>query len=174
MGAAVGALTVGLMVVGLVVSVLILSGVLLGKPQAPAAKATPVDQARRAVEAAVLAILPVYDSLERAIYWEDADAGPEAVAAALAQFPAAHVLGLHQTVRLFDACLAELGVTPMASIGHDFDPRLHDAVSVVPPVAPGLVGKVVDIMERGFMVGGRVLRPAKVVVAKDLPQAVAS
>lgn len=61
--------------------------------------------------------------------------------------------------------LRSMDVKPMETIGTHFDPRLHDAVEVVPATtAPP--GTIVGEIERGYMLGDEVLRPAKVRVAQ--------
>jgi molecular chaperone GrpE len=78
---------------------------------------------------------------------------------------------VHQGVRVaFDAMLAMMlreGVERIFAKGKPFDPMRHDAVAVV-PAAPDAREelRVVEVTSPGYMLGDRVLRPAKVVVAK--------
>ena len=61
--------------------------------------------------------------------------------------------------------LRRQGVTPIVSLGADFDPNLHQAV--MHEESPGRrEGEVIDEMRRGYMLGDRLLRPAMVKVAK--------
>jgi molecular chaperone GrpE len=57
-------------------------------------------------------------------------------------------------------------VEPIASVGEPFDPQLHEAMAMVPPV-PGQVPDllVVEEEKRGYRMGERLLRPARVIVA---------
>ena len=57
------------------------------------------------------------------------------------------------------------GVKPMASIGEEFNPDLHEAVTEV-PVPPDMKGKVVDEVQRGYYLNDKIIRFAKVVVGK--------
>ena len=57
------------------------------------------------------------------------------------------------------------GVKPMISIGEEFNPDLHEAVTEV-PVPPDMKGKVVDEVQRGYYLNDKIIRFAKVVVGK--------
>ena len=99
-------------------------------------------------------LLPVLDDLERAL---KADPGSEATAA------------FHRGVELIHRQLLETlrkrGVKPIESLGADFDPHFHQAVSYEP--ADGRrEGEVVEEFSRGYLLGDRLLRPAMVKVAK--------
>lgn len=100
----------------------------------------------------IFALLPVVDALERAYssaHAHDPERAP-AFASALAEL--VHALRAH-------------GVVPDRPLGGEFDPRRHEAVAVRETnwVRPG---RVVEIVERGWLAKGRFLRPSKVVVAK--------
>ncbi|MFI5218382.1 MAG: nucleotide exchange factor GrpE [Bacteroidia bacterium] len=56
------------------------------------------------------------------------------------------------------------GLKPMDSIGKDFDPELHDALSNVEVQDPAMKNKVVDEIEKGYYLNDKVIRHAKVVV----------
>lgn len=99
-------------------------------------------------------MLPLVDDLERAL---KADPGTEATA------------GIRRGVELIHQqlvkTLGKRGVRPIASLGEDFDPHFHMAVSHEP--ADGRrEGEVVEEFSRGYMLGERLLRPAMVKVAK--------
>lgn len=99
-------------------------------------------------------LLPLVDDMERAL---KADAGSEATDA------------IRRGVELIHKQLVETlrkrGVTPIASLGADFDPHFHMAVSHE-PAAGRREGEVVEEFRRGYMLGERLLRPAMVKVAK--------
>ena len=64
--------------------------------------------------------------------------------------------------------LASIGVRPIDAVGKPFDPRLHEAVGVVPPQsAAQRAGTIVNEVQRGYMLNDDVLRPAKVTVAAE-------
>jgi len=64
--------------------------------------------------------------------------------------------------------LASIGVRPIDAVGKPFDPRLHEAVGVVPPQSASQgAGTIVNEVQRGYMLNDDVLRPAKVMVAEE-------
>jgi molecular chaperone GrpE len=113
---------------------------------------------RSGKRAIILALLDVMDDFDRAL--EHADQSPDAVVEGLR---AAHK-------RLADALKAQ-GVTPIESVGQQFDPMRHEAVGAIEAGASraGIVlepGAVTDEARRGYLWDGEVLRPARVHVAK--------
>jgi len=98
-------------------------------------------------------LLPVVDNLERALSHADSDSG-EAV-----------LEGVRLVLRQFHGTLEKFGVKSFESAGQPFDPALHEAVSQLetdeqPP------GTIVREYQKGYLAGGKLLRPAMVVVAK--------
>jgi molecular chaperone GrpE len=78
--------------------------------------------------------------------------------------------GIEVTERDFLSRLARHGVKKLEPQGAKFDPNLHEALFEVPN--PDVVnGTVVQVVEAGFTIGDRVLRPAKVGVARGGPRA---
>ena len=111
-----------------------------------------VSKARKfAVEAFAESLLPVKDSLEAAIAMPDAKV--EAV-----------LEGVHATLRQLSAALERNRVLQIAPpAGTKFDPRQHQAISVVP--AEQDANTVVAVLQKGYLINERVLRPALVTVA---------
>ncbi len=76
--------------------------------------------------------------------------------------------GLRQGVRLtwegLQRFLAREGVEAVPAEGQPFDPQVHEALSTVPD--PAAAGQVVQEVQRGYRYHGRLLRPARVVVAR--------
>lgn len=108
-------------------------------------------------------ILGVVDTLERALEHAEGrstNAGPRGGGAA-----SAITEGIRLAHRQVLDKLRSLGVSPMETIGTRFDPRLHEAVEAVPATTTE-PGTVVGEVERGYMLGDEVLRPAKVRVAQ--------
>ena len=100
-------------------------------------------------------LLPIIDNLERAL------------AAARDGTDAKTILdGVQMTVRALLDFLRAQGVTPVASVGQAFDPARHEAVDHVASEAHP-PNTVVDEFHRGYQIGERILRPARVSVAKD-------
>jgi len=107
-----------------------------------------------ATEELLLQFLPVLDNLERAI------------ASTPAERPYAPFReGVEMTARLFRTTLERAGVTPGAALGEAFDPSRHQAVAQVE--APGVEeNRVVEEVQKGYLLEGRVLRPAMVKVSR--------
>ena len=99
-------------------------------------------------------LLPLVDDLERAL---KADAGSEGADAIRRGVELIHK-------QLMDT-LRKRGVTPIESLGADFDPHFHMAVAHEPSEGRR-EGEVVEEFTRGYMLGDRLLRPAMVKVAK--------
>jgi len=62
--------------------------------------------------------------------------------------------------------LEQKGLEPMESIGQPFDPERHDAITEIPAQMENDKGKVMDEIERGYLINGKIIRHAKVVVGK--------
>lgn len=62
--------------------------------------------------------------------------------------------------------LAAKGLKPMQTIGTEFNPEFHEAITEIPAPTPDLAGKVVDEVTRGYYLNDKIIRFAKVVVGK--------
>ncbi|WP_125560203.1 nucleotide exchange factor GrpE [Pseudoalteromonas rubra] len=100
-------------------------------------------------------LLPVVDNLERAI--EFADKENEATKSILE--------GIEMTLKSFNDALAKFGVEAVSPQGEAFNPELHQAMSIQPSndVSPNTV---LAVMQKGYILNGRLLRPAMVMVSK--------
>ncbi|HTR51923.1 MAG TPA: nucleotide exchange factor GrpE [Kofleriaceae bacterium] len=98
-------------------------------------------------------MLPVVDNLERAI--EHAGSDP-------AQKPI--VEGVQLVLRQFQTAFERLDITAVEAMGQAFDPNLHEAISQQESDQPP--GTVIQVLQRGYRAGDRLLRPSLVVVAK--------
>ena len=109
-------------------------------------------KARRfAVESFAESLLPVRDSLEAAIAIQNAT--PEQL-----------LEGVHATLRQLSQALERNRVQAIAPpAGTKFDPHQHQAISVVP--AEQEAGTVVTVLQKGYLIAERVLRPALVTVS---------
>jgi len=95
-------------------------------------------------------LLAVYDNLERGIaQYDEADV---------------HRQGLELILRQFTETLTKLGVTEIAAEGQPFDPERHNAVMHVDDESAG-ENTIVEVFQKGFMIGDKVLRFAMVKVA---------
>jgi len=115
------------------------------------------DERKRASERLVGEVLPVIDNLERAI--EHTTAGGD-LKHLLAGVEAVHT----QLVGV----LGKEGVEVIDPFGEPFDPTQHQAMSQRED-AEVFEGTVVDVFQKGYVMGGRVVRPAMVVVSTGGP-----
>ena len=105
-------------------------------------------------------VLDIADNLQRAL-----DAVPEEARAAADPGLKALIEGVELTERSLHNALEKNGVRKFDPAGEKFDPNVHQAMYEVPDssVPPGTIAQVV---QAGYMIGDRVLRPALVAVAK--------
>jgi molecular chaperone GrpE len=121
-----------------------------------------IEDARIDAQSRVLReMLPVIDNLERALA---AAGGNEA--------GDGHSIieGVRLVLRQFAQALERCGVTPVIAQGAAFDPTEHEAVSQL-EIDTAPPGTVVGVLQSGYRIGDRLLRPALVVVAKAPPPA---
>ena len=109
-------------------------------------------------------IIGVADNLARALEAIE----PEARNAAQGTLKAL-LDGVELTRRELEKALAKQGVRPLDPKGEKFDPHFHQAMYEVPEAAAPS-GTVVQVMQTGYAIGDRVLRPALVAVAKGGPK----
>ncbi|GIK86508.1 MAG: nucleotide exchange factor GrpE [Burkholderiales bacterium] len=96
-------------------------------------------------------LLPVKDALEQALA---VDATPDQLRA-----------GVELTLRQLAAVFARAQIAEVDPKGEKFDPHRHQAMQVVPSDQPA--NTVVDVVQKGYLLNERVLRPAMVTVAKS-------
>lgn len=99
--------------------------------------------------AILLEIITILDNFERAIS-----------AMATDQIPEDHKKGIQSIAAQLTSLLEKYGVKQFSAIGKKFDPAFHEAIAQ----APGEKDIVLEEIEKGYIVGDRVLRPAKVKV----------
>ena len=100
-------------------------------------------------------LLPVIDNLERAIEFSDKE--NETLKPLLE--------GIDMTVKSFNDAVAKFGVEIVNPQGEQFNPEFHQAMSIQPSndVSPNTV---LAVMQKGYTLNGRLLRPAMVMVSK--------
>ncbi|MCM3874180.1 MAG: nucleotide exchange factor GrpE [Pyrinomonadaceae bacterium] len=113
------------------------------------------ERAERGKADFIAGLLPVLDNLQRATEAAESGSTREQI-----------VEGVRRTAASFESALAAAGVEPLESVGQEFDPELHEAVETV-PVEPEEEGKVVVEYTRGYRIGDRLLRPARVKVGRS-------
>ncbi|MDG1252708.1 MAG: nucleotide exchange factor GrpE [Schleiferiaceae bacterium] len=115
-----------------------------------------LDLMATANEKVIKAVLPIVDDFERALKNIAADS-PERVGMELIY------------TKLMHSLKAE-GLTEMdSSIGKVFDVETMEAITNIPAPSPDMAGKVIDQIEKGYSLGVKIIRYAKVVVADQSP-----
>jgi len=105
-----------------------------------------------AVGDAIKSLLPVVDSLERALQVKSDAAELRG--------------GVELIYKQLQAALTRLAVNPIVATGEPFDPRLHEAIEMV-ETADAPDHQVIEELQRGYKFKDRLLRPAMVKVAKN-------
>ncbi len=72
--------------------------------------------------------------------------------------------GIELIYNKFKNILTQKGLEPMDSMGKEFDTDFHEAVTNIPASSDDMKGKVVDVIEKGYLLNGKIIRFAKVVV----------
>lgn len=107
------------------------------------------------IEKLVQALLPIIDSLENALHVDEAEPAHEAIRA-----------GISLTLKMFLDTLEKFNVKQLDPIGQPFDPNIHEAMSLQsdPSAKPGTI---LLVFQKGYQLYERVIRPARVIVAKN-------
>lgn len=100
-------------------------------------------------------ILPIVDDFDRAVAHLSEVKDPEAVKE-----------GIMLIFNKFQSFVNTSGLQEIDAKGKDFDTDLHEALTKIPAPTPDLKGKVIDVVEKGYMLGDKVVRFAKVVVGE--------
>lgn len=103
----------------------------------------------------IAAILPVIDDFDRAKKSAEDDASSEVFSE-----------GVALVYNKLHGIMKSKGVTAMESNGESFDPELHEAITEIPAPSEELKGKVIDTIEKGYLLNEKIIRHAKVVVGK--------
>ena len=112
-----------------------------------------VENARKyGIERFAQALLPVFDSIEASLGIEQTDV--ESL-----------LEGQRATLRLLSDAFASVGVEQIDPHGHPFDPAKHEAISMLPS-AHAEPHSVLDVIQKGYAIQERLLRPARVIVAR--------
>ena len=107
--------------------------------------------ARLANVSLIINLLPLVDDIDRALRSVD----PKIAGLTW-------IDGIWMIYRKFEAVLQNAGVTEIEAEAQRFDPTVHEAISEV----DGEEGKVISVVQKGYKVGERVIRPAMVVIGK--------
>jgi molecular chaperone GrpE len=103
----------------------------------------------------ILSILPTIDDFERAILAAENAKDVESVTE-----------GMVLIKNKFFSSLEQRGLKAMNSIGEPFNPEIQEAITEVPAPNEEMKGKVLDVIEKGYLLNEKIIRFAKVVVGK--------
>jgi molecular chaperone GrpE len=106
-------------------------------------------------------LLQVIDNLQRAVGAAEAGLEPSTGHAPV-------VDGIRATEDMLSRTLERFGISRIQALGARFDPALHEAVMEV-DTAQGEPGTIAEVLEEGYTIKDRLLRPARVVVVKRRP-----
>jgi molecular chaperone GrpE len=113
-----------------------------------------IELGKTAASEIITSILPVLDDFERAI--KAFEISPESTDSLK-----------HGIILIFNKfvnTLSQQGLQPLKTIGEEFNTDFHEAITNVPVKEPEQKGKVIDEIEKGYTLNGKVIRYAKVVV----------
>lgn len=113
------------------------------------------DMYKTAGQDVIVSVIGTVDDFERAL--KITDKGEE---------NKAHREGLELIYNKFIKTLEQKGVKEIDALGKDFDTDMHEALTQIPAPTPDLKGKVIDVIEKGYMISDKVIRFAKVVVGQ--------
>jgi len=115
-----------------------------------------VEQARKyALERFVDRLLPVKDSLEAGL-------GHDAAEDASGRLRE----GMELTLKMFNNMLNDNAICEINPVDERFDPELHEAMTTQPS-SDHQANTVLEVLQKGYMLNGRLVRPARVIVAAD-------
>lgn len=112
-----------------------------------------MDLTKMGGETVLLKVLPVVDNLERALQSIRETSDIDAVKQ-----------GIELIYTNFGDFLKQNGVQEIECLEQEFNSDIHEALTKIPAPNPELKGKIVDIIEKGYYLHGRVIRFARVVV----------
>jgi molecular chaperone GrpE len=114
-----------------------------------------IELLKSASQEVILDVLPVVDDLERAIQsFEEHNLSKEAKK------------GVELIYNKLMNVLKQKGLEPIDAKGKDFDTDFHEAITNIPAPSDDLKGKVVDVIQKGYLLNGKIIRFAKVVVGQ--------
>lgn len=112
------------------------------------------DAQKKGSQELLLALLPVFDNLERAVQHAEQSTDAKAIAE-----------GVKMVLKQFQDSIGRLGIKRVAGVGLPFDPLVHEAIQQV-ETSEHAPGTVVAEVQPGYMLGDRLIRAAMVVVAR--------
>ena len=114
-----------------------------------------MDLINSAAQGTISALLPVLDDFDRAKKSADDESNEE-------QFSS----GVELVYKRLYSVLSQQGLSVMETDGESFDPEFHEAISEIPVPEDEQKGKIIDTIEKGYLLKDKIIRYAKVVVGK--------
>ena len=103
-------------------------------------------------------MLPVIDNLERAVEHAQTSGETDGAATQILE-------GVQLVLRSFSQALERFDVKLVEAAGQPFDPNFHEAIAQAPATVEAPAGTIATVMQQGYTIGSRLLRPSLVVVA---------
>jgi molecular chaperone GrpE len=115
-----------------------------------------IELSKSAASDLITTLLPVLDDFERALTAMErgVDLDKED----------AHFDGINLIYNKLKSILSQQGLERMKALGEEFNTDYHEALTKIPAPKPELIGKVVDVVQNGYILNGKVIRYAQVVV----------
>jgi molecular chaperone GrpE len=113
-----------------------------------------IESSKSAASDLITSLLPVLDDFERALNAMEVNEDKENI----------NIDGITLIYNKFKSILSQQGLERMKVMGEEFDTDFHEAITNIPAPKPELKGKVVDVIQNGYLLNGKVIRYAKVVV----------
>ncbi len=110
---------------------------------------------KTAAQDTMAALLPVLDDFDRAKKSAEQEGSTE-------QFSD----GVTLVYQKLHNVLRQLGLEAMDTAAQPFDPEWHEAVAEIPAPDEAMKGKIIDTVEKGYLLSGKIIRHAKVVIGK--------
>jgi len=114
-----------------------------------------MDLTKYASEDVLVSILPVFDDFERAMRSMDLSTDIDAVKQ-----------GLHLIYGKFNDFLKTKGVVEIEAVGKELNTDIHEAITKVPVQEEEKKGKIIDVIQKGYMLNDKVIRFSKVVIGE--------
>lgn len=114
-----------------------------------------IEMMKSAAQDTVSSLLPVLDDFDRAKKNADDENSAESFSE-----------GVSLVYQKLYNVLKQKGLQPMETNGQPFDPEFHEAITEIPAPSDEMKGKVVDTIEKGYLLNDKIIRHAKVVVGK--------
>ncbi|KAA9133210.1 nucleotide exchange factor GrpE [Marinihelvus fidelis] len=114
---------------------------------------------KRALEGFMSDLVPVRDSLEKGLEAAEESASVESLKEGKALIK-----------RMLDKAMADHGLVEINPVGETFNPEEHEAISMIPSPEHE-TNTVIDVVQKGFRLNERLIRPARVVVSSGAPDA---